>query len=1318
MSSREGGRNESPRKPRLLPLVAALLTLIPNGSVIQAAAQTVSAPRATPAPVLAAAAAASTQSGSSVVFPAILTLHSPSASAPAPFAPTLTSLPQAAAGPSAAEALPAETLAMPPSALQGTVRGNPGSDILPTSRLQEAKKTFGQNPGSTSASDKAAGDVLFDGSTQRSGTIKNPAAAETAGASARTNIAARIGEAALRGPARNQRLKDLRHLLGDGTETASGVIGRFSFLSPDGKTWTPALSAGLEGFFYSKRSHEATHGAARTLTQIDDYFNYLNELLSPVAWTNDLRRELREIQTSPAQSDDKNRRLDDFLLKTVSQLRAELMSLDKAQWGRSASIYMILSRAYNRIKTGPDGKPLNFFDSIDAEEFARIRRETNSNTVWVLDMFEIGEINRWGSAGGSPYAIKGYTVKEELGGAEAFKRFVKRAHEQGMKVMVDYIPNHTSLDSGMMTEHPEAFLHVVPPQPDPSEPLEAYKKRVQDAAPRFHLLKVARYPEGNHRVPKWILVQHPYQGGDFSFTWLDMAQIDYTHPAARAYRLREARRIFSEYGVDGIRRDMSYFVLNQRFYKHWLGVLEWERDQAQGWMRENLSALIVEFKARQNALGNREYLEEMMSAIRNVNPEAFQIDEAYEEFEALSRSGSHARYNKVGLYDAMVSRNPDWIRGALGELVFRSWQRGGAGLVNFVGTHDAGEGNPVDKLGAQFRPALAMAMAVSPTLTYNGLELGTGQSRMLQGDLSQSRDTEKAIPFDVKVKINWNDPDEANKEFFRLVTDFSRRNQPIIQGGAMDVLAPREATPIVAYSAGRRDADGRQRAILVASNFGQNRAAGVFRFSAPLLKEFGAFEPRADKKYVLRDFANLDQNGSPTLHVRTGRQLLDEGLFILLPAGGAHLFEVEELDLNSPSRAPPAVYGAAAGFAAPQGPVGAIGRTKIFLTRPGKAPVEAALTGIGELLAADAALREELNATGKVRVVLAKAQPEGSLSTSDLEAVRAILKAEGVHADLEVETIAIDWKRESEHSSPEHGASLSGQEAPRSSAGSRILRALTLPFREAAYLTRALLGSLSKPTRSEVLGGIASKAFPFIVSAGVWAKMYEGHPIQMIAATALSLSLDTFHGIWINSWSNLQNALYKERGLRYQTVFNFIYGQLWGIVYRSLAWTALAGTVPPWSLSYWKDVGLSTILGTFFGTLGYQGLNTLYNNGRLSRWQRSAIQQIRDLGFMLAGTFFGAGSMTLFWTVFAAQQTLDFAIYLLSRHAKTHPILYVADEGVAATGKFQGLYPVQPGAATETSPLKQALGGILKTPFVKPFVWLYEKILRRNSPNP
>ena len=127
----------------------------------------------------------------------------------------------------------------------------------------------------------------------------------------------------------------------------------------------------------------------------------------------------------------------------------------------------------------------------------------------------------------------------------------------------------------MVAERPEGFLHVVPPQPGAGEDLAAYKGRVLSAAPKDHLgaplyylIETQNYPEDGKRVRKHILIHHPYEGGGFPILWVDMAQIDYTHPSAREYRLAEAKEMFERFGVD-IRRDMAYFVSNCRFYEHW-----------------------------------------------------------------------------------------------------------------------------------------------------------------------------------------------------------------------------------------------------------------------------------------------------------------------------------------------------------------------------------------------------------------------------------------------------------------------------------------------------------------------------------------------------------------------------------------------------------------------------------------------------------------------------------------------------------------------------------------------------------------------------
>ncbi|HBL16721.1 MAG TPA: hypothetical protein DD417_08185 [Elusimicrobia bacterium] len=389
----------------------------------------------------------------------------------------------------------------------------------------------------------------------------------------------------------------------------------------------------------------------------------------------------------------------------------------------------------------------------------------------------------------------------------------------------------------------------------------------------------------------------------------------------------------------------------------------------------------------------------------------------------------------------------------------------------------------------------------------------------------------------------------------------------------------------------------------------------------------------------------------------------------------------------------------------------AVKDTKVFITRAGRQPVAVELSALGAALAADPAILQEVNKNGRIRVVLGKDNPRGGLTKADIEAVQAMLASYGVQAKLETETIPVDWSRKpkTEGDSASSGSAQS-QAKEHGRAWRWIIGPITAPFREAAYLGRTFWASVTKPTTGELIGGLVSKAFPSVVTVGVWAGMYAGFPVAMAAALGVSLALNLFHGVMINTWSNFQNNMGKQRGLRYLTVFNFIYGQFWGALFRTIAWTVIPKTIPPWSPMYWRDIGLATVIGTFCGSLGMSGLNALYDKGLLTRFQRSIVQQVRDLLMCLAGTYLGAGSMMMFWTLFAVQQVMDVLIYTISQRVKKRPILYVADADTAASPEFQDMYPVTPGSAVEKSPLRQALEGLAGSPFVKPFILLFKKL--------
>ncbi|MDE6396306.1 MAG: alpha-amylase [Muribaculaceae bacterium] len=116
------------------------------------------------------------------------------------------------------------------------------------------------------------------------------------------------------------------------------------------------------------------------------------------------------------------------------------------EWAKNAVIYEVNTRQFT-----PEGT----FKAMGAH-LDRLK-DLGVDILWFMPIHPISEKNRKGKLG-SYYAVKDYTaVNPEFGTLDDFKSLVGEAHKRGMKVLLDWVPNHTGCDNAWVTEHPEYY---------------------------------------------------------------------------------------------------------------------------------------------------------------------------------------------------------------------------------------------------------------------------------------------------------------------------------------------------------------------------------------------------------------------------------------------------------------------------------------------------------------------------------------------------------------------------------------------------------------------------------------------------------------------------------------------------------------------------------------------------------------------------------------------------------------------------------------------------------------------------------------------
>jgi hypothetical protein len=144
---------------------------------------------------------------------------------------------------------------------------------------------------------------------------------------------------------------------------------------------------------------------------------------------------------------------------------------------------------------------------------------------------------------GSCFAVTGYRVHERLGGDDALARLRARLAARGVRLMLDFVPNHTAPDHPWVSDHPEYYV--------------AGSDGDLANAPA-NWIRVST-PQGDRVL---AYGRDPYFPG-----WPDTLQLDYSSPAVRTAM---ADALVDAAGhADGLRCDMAMLLLPDVFQRTW-----------------------------------------------------------------------------------------------------------------------------------------------------------------------------------------------------------------------------------------------------------------------------------------------------------------------------------------------------------------------------------------------------------------------------------------------------------------------------------------------------------------------------------------------------------------------------------------------------------------------------------------------------------------------------------------------------------------------------------------------------------------------------
>ncbi|GAB2556499.1 alpha-amylase family glycosyl hydrolase [Spirosoma areae] len=178
------------------------------------------------------------------------------------------------------------------------------------------------------------------------------------------------------------------------------------------------------------------------------------------------------------------------------------------EWARNATIYEVNTRQFS---------PQGTFKAVEAQ-LPRLK-EMGVDIVWLMPIYPISQKNKKGSLG-SPYAIADYNaINPAYGTLADFKSLVNRAHALGLRVILDWVANHTGWDHVWIDQHPDWYTKINGKMTTPVDP------------------KTGKPTD-----------------------WTDVADLNYNNPDMRKGMTEAMKYWVKECDIDGYRCDVAGFV--------------------------------------------------------------------------------------------------------------------------------------------------------------------------------------------------------------------------------------------------------------------------------------------------------------------------------------------------------------------------------------------------------------------------------------------------------------------------------------------------------------------------------------------------------------------------------------------------------------------------------------------------------------------------------------------------------------------------------------------------------------------------------------